>query len=48
MQGKRVIYLFNHRSMADIFLHDTILDGKASFLSRYLVGVIFLTALIFY
>jgi 1-acyl-sn-glycerol-3-phosphate acyltransferase len=44
----RMMYLFNHRSMADIFLHDVILEGRASFLSRYLVGVIFLTSLFFY
>jgi hypothetical protein len=46
-QNRRVMYLFNHRTMADIFLHDVILEGQASFLSRYLVGVVFVTALMF-
>jgi hypothetical protein len=33
--------LFNHRSLADTFVHDIIADSSASFLARKIVAVIF-------
>jgi len=37
----RTIFLLNHRSHADFYLHDIVTEYKCSFLSRLAVGVVF-------
>ena len=41
MKSGKKIFLANHRSQADFFIHNIILEGTINILSRMMVAVIF-------
>eukprot|EP00743_Colponemidia_sp_Colp-15_P002558 GILK01002773.1.p1 GENE.GILK01002773.1~~GILK01002773.1.p1 ORF type:complete len:239 (-),score=37.67 GILK01002773.1:176-892(-) len=41
VSDQKVIYLVNHRSLADFFVHDVIVQHKASYLAREMVRAVF-------